>query len=182
LASFGADDGHANDASVDDDPASSTLPLVLFFARHYLPEIVLPNLFSFKVSNASFTLSQLYCGIIFWHQRLGWVMIAEDNHFTSDDLGAIVTLPFPIFPAPGLQSTLDVDTLIFSETLLANLSQITPRHDIEPVGFFPPSAIGRHPTAGGGYAERRHWLAARSVTHLRIPPHVSNGHDLVQSS
>jgi len=52
LASVGADQKCANDASAEGDPASLISTLVLLAARHNLPQIVLPNPFSFRLSNA----------------------------------------------------------------------------------------------------------------------------------
>jgi len=43
-------------------------------------------------------------------------VVAENKHIASDDFGAIVVFPPIIFPAPGLQTTLNIDTQIFGKT------------------------------------------------------------------
>ena len=58
-----------------------------------------------------------------------------------------------IVPAARLQPAFDVDRLAFAQMLLADLGQIAPRDDVEPLRLFASVAIAGYPRAVNGYAD-----------------------------
>ena len=70
--------------------------------------------------------------------------IVATVHAGGDDLGHVLRLALVVIPPVGVKPTFDVDEFPLLEVLLANLPQLAPGVDIEPVGILllsAPSAL-----------------------------------------
>ena len=112
----------------------------------------------------------------------GFAAIAEHHHFFGNDLHGGMLDAFFIFPATGLETAFDINLLAFDQILFANLSQVTPGDDIEPLGFGMTFAVDGIPGAAGGDGEGGYGATGGRVTHFRVASQVTNDHDFIQST
>ena len=68
---------------------------------------------------------------------------AEEQHGLRDDLGRVALLAVLALPRTGVQTAFDVRLPALLQELAAQLRELVPRDDVEPVGLLAPLALRR---------------------------------------
>jgi len=111
------------------------------------------------------------------------VPAAQQFHVVSNHLGPPVFLPVLVVPTSCMQPSFHIDLFAFLHHLLADLGQLIEGHDREPLRFLSLlPVLSWTEFATGRDAELHHGPTIRQFPSLRVPTHVADDHDLIETA